>query len=350
MPNPNTLTGNFMNKVISIGVVCGIGWVGLGILKSQYEWVPDCAFPNPFDCVPSGKLGPARAEFGDMSVDSEDITGTVQARTFGEITMQIMVEESTFDYDDDSLFDYAGDIDATVYYNHDSDTLTEVVYNPCIIIDDGEEAPEAQAEHPYTGEAGITFNEPLEAPRTEINYVVDLDPTGTNIERVMVESGYLDACYVRIPNTPGNQDLWTNHHSNQTSFGSTQLATFRWMMDELITQYAASEACPEQLIPPAQVEEAIKELVIGDFIISHPNQEISIRNTEWDMDIQGPEVRQGQRREELANTREEFESMDRSFENENGDDFPLKHPTIGNFETYACALEASEQFQVTPDS
>lgn len=343
--------GRIINKVAGVGLGLGLAYGAVGVLDA-FNKIPGCLFPNPKDCLPEGQQAPAEAAIGDMNIESEDLTGTVVTQTIGEVTMRIGGDKSVFKYDSKSHWDISGplpfvddDTDAWLYWNGNGKQTQSVVYNPCFKLED--DYTNITAAHPEQLSHGSNFQEPTEATNNTVDYRVDVieepGPDHGKIRKITIDAGFLDTCFVRVPNTPANQLIWTNSKRNQGMFGSTEAATFRWMVDELVTKYAASQSCPESVLDMAAVESTLEAAVIGRLVLKYPDHAANIgqavKNDLVEVNILPPEARRAHYQRIFNATQDKIRGMDESFKNpRNGKRYKLEKPTLGNFAVKECAV------------
>lgn len=339
-------------KMSAVGV--GVAVAGLAIYNN-FDNLPECVKSPGWDaCMPDADIGrqaAADTDIGDFEKVFEDQTGTVAVQTFGEVAIGIGGTKSTLDYDEKSLWDFAGDVDATMYWNRRGDSVQKILYNPCIRTD--EDYSNAGGELPKTIDGKNPGAEPRQAPSSVLNYKIDVVERGDNagkVSGVTVNSGVLDTCYVRMDEGPENYLNFTYNGSNQTSVGTHEDATFRWMVNSLALAYAKAEACPEEVVDMEAVREKIARTVLGDAVAAYPElaQELAKAHDEgkFDVKILSPQFRSSYYRKQLAKLAKEIDNRERSFPNERQDNetYPM-NASIGGFKVTKCSV--SEPVSVT---
>jgi len=308
------------------------------------EGVPDCLrqgqvqecltpdIPGLPNILPDGKTG---ARIGNLVIASEVVTDTAQIKVFGEVRVNVNGQQSTFDFDAERYgFPYnRPGVDATMFWNA-SGKGQDVIYNPCL----KEKDSYTDTEFPDTTQTRTGLSDNVVTPTKAITYKLSTNPDGT-VNEVTVDAGFLDACFMRTPNTENNQLLWStpaNRLSNR-GFGDVEEATFRWAMQRLVEDYAKSQAGPAGLLNIDAVKLSIQQAILGDLVAKNPRQASLyakvMEEGKIKVNLAGPEVRRKYYEARFEETKAEFSAMDRSFPDpaNKGRRYKLEERKLGTF-------------------
>ncbi len=338
-------------RVIGVGF---IGVVGIAAVNNS-DIIPDCVSSGfeRDECLPDINMpevsaehqAPAEVTIGDLEKEYEDQSGTVEAQVYGEVTVGVGGSKSKVDYDEKSLFrDFAGDVDATNYWNRNGNRVQRIIYNPCIRTAD--DYRNTAIKPIKSADESKNIEEEKQASPVEFKYVVDVIERGPNagfVNSVTIDAGYIDACFARQEVSAQNSLNFEANKDNQRPVGKHEDATFRWMIESLTLAYAQAEACPEEVVDVSVIRQSIKELVLGRAIANNPEMATKItdafENGRFVLELDGPEARRAFYRQELRVLASEISAMDRSFPNEEkgGKTYPLD-VKLGDFAVTQCEI------------
>jgi len=328
-----------------------------GIVSRMFDEVPDCIFPNPFSCAAElSEDHPQKTEYGGMDVVAEEVSGTASYITYGEVRVSVDGEQSTADFDNPDWWeDFAGDVDATMYAFSEEGQVMTLVYNPCIKKSDDYSGTTTDI-NPSEDKNSVGGEQPAGSPSGSLSYEVAFHQSGPEVgtvQSVSVDAGILDACFMRIEETPENAAVFNYDNDNQTQFGDAQDITFRYDVRKLATLYAASEACPENVIDLEAVRDDLARTALGDMSAEHPEQATLFANAYnqglFEVSVDGPENRRVLRTAEFNEFIAEVKARDETLPDAQGNTWGMITPEFGNFVVGSCG-QTVQPFEVVGTS
>lgn len=291
---------------------------------------------------------PAQADFGNLNVQHEDLTGNVSVQTFGAVTMKIGGSRSTFDYRAMHFLQHlpGSKADATLYWNKDGKQAEEIKYYPCIVGTN--DYTKSKSAHKPAMHA--SFQAPDNAPSAGLKYTIEPDKTpGPNygkVKDIVIKAGILDTCFMHVDDAQPNKSIWSDDPHDRVNFGDAERATFEWEQEDLITYYALSQACPEKVVDMNAIKAAVAKAAIGGMLDDHQNdkqfQQLITRVYDGGkviVQIDPPEKRRAYYQQQLNERKQQIASWGQSFPNpqKGNKRYKLAKPKFGSFAVQSCS-------------
>lgn len=294
----------------------------------------------------------ASAKFGNLDVQSQELSGTASNITFGDVSERIGGTPSKLDYHASWLqgLEYLWVVDGTVFWNESGQGSTEMLYEPCLRLSNDYRKAAAPASVDSNGNtAHDTTGKNFNAPISYSTSTYTSGPLKGDIA-VNIDAHTLDACYMRPALSQDNTKMIGANNSTQRNIPKAYINTFTYMMDKVLTDYALSQSCPEEVSQIPAIKDEVKKIVLGAMEAKYTDAStVNAIKAAYDggrfyVKIDSPAARQQYYRNQLHNDITSFSQRTKTFpEMDGGKTHDMDRPKFGNFQQYSCSAAGMVQ-------